>query len=135
MLKKDSLSLDVDTRFSGTRNNPEIKGSINGIDIFNFTPETLTRGFLKGIIKELYNLSEKTHLEFKGLVGSGNGIRKNVHLKNEAEKMYNKNMKIPVYTEEAACGAALFALISAGLYKNKNEIRKLIRYKGDSKND
>lgn len=135
MLNKDCFSLDVDTRFSGTRNHPEIKGSINGIDIFNFTPETLTRGFLKGIIKELYNLSQKTNLEFKGLVGSGNGIRKNVHLKNEAEKMYNKNMKIPVYTEEAACGASLFALISAGLYKNKNEIRKLIRYKGDSKND
>lgn len=37
-------------------------------------------------------------------------------------------MKIPAHMEEAAVGAALFAAIACGIFKNAHEAQQLIRY-------
>ena len=41
-------------------------------------------------------------------------------------------MKIPVHTEEAAFGAALYALISAGVFKNAEEAQKIVRFRSNN---
>ena len=118
MAKKGASPLTVDTRFSGTRQNAEIKGAISGITTENFTPEGLTSGVLGGIIDELYSMYSIMGVSKKGLVGSGNGIRKNNYLIETAEKTLGLKMKIPLHNEEAAVGAAMYASICAGIYEN-----------------
>lgn len=72
-----SSSFKVDTRFAGTRLNSEITGGISGITTENFTPSALTYGVLCGMTDELLNIYEKMGICKSGIVGSGNGIRKN----------------------------------------------------------
>lgn len=118
----------VDTRFSGTRSDETIRGSINGISTENFTPYGLTYGVLEGMITELYNMYLDMGVTRKGIVGSGNGIRKNKALGKIANDMFLSELKIPAHTEEAAFGAALFGMISAGIFKDSATAKKLISY-------
>ena len=109
----DDCNLTVDTRFCGTRNNPDIKGAVLEITEENFTPQQLTKGFLIGMCNELYSFYEQMkQVKSEGctsLVGSGNGIRKNKALQHYLEKTFNMPLEIPKNTEEASYGAALFA--------------------------
>lgn len=123
-----SSPLLVDTRFSGTRRDQSIKGSISGITTENFRPKYLTQGILEGMISELYEMYKETNTEKNGIVGSGNGIRKNINLIKIAEEKFGSTLKIPAHTEEAAFGAVLFGLISCGHFKNMAEAQKLIRF-------
>ena len=124
---KTDTTLKVDTRFAGTRADATARGSITNISTDNLTPPDLAFGVLKGMIQELFDmycLMNKTH---GGIVGSGNGIRKNKVLAQIAERVFGGKLRIPTYTEEAACGAALFALVAS---KNKtlDDVRALIKY-------
>ena len=109
----DNCSLSVDTRFCGTRYEPEIKGAVLQITEDNFTPQQLTRGFLTGMCRELYSFYEEmekvTGIKRMHLVGSGNGVRKNKILQHYLELTFKMPLSIPENTEEAAFGAALFA--------------------------
>lgn len=108
----DNCSLSVDTRFCGTRREPDIKGAILQITEENFTPQQLTRGFLMGMCRELYAFYEQMEqlMEKKctHLVGSGNGVRKNNILQHYLEETFKMPLKIPANTEEAAFGATVF---------------------------
>src|SRR5699024_10723102 len=46
-------TLTVDTRFCGTRENPQLTGSINHLTLDNFKPEEFIYGVLGGIVEEL----------------------------------------------------------------------------------
>ena len=46
----------MNTRFSGTREDPSVRGSISGIGVDNFTPENLIAGVREGIAAELLEL-------------------------------------------------------------------------------
>lgn len=129
MLESDSPALLVDTRFAGTRKNAEIRGSITGITTDGFTPEALTKGMLCGMCDELYNMFLEMDTEISGIVGSGNGIRKNKHLIRLCEERFKKEIKIPNHCEEAAFGAALFSGIAAGIYNNSTEAQEIIKYR------
>ncbi|MBR5314043.1 MAG: hypothetical protein IKU45_01365 [Clostridia bacterium] len=129
MLKNsDKTPLEVNTRFAGTRSNADIKGSISGIGVDNFTPSHLTSGILHGMCNELFEMYKKMNVKKSGIVGSGNGLRKNASLVNVFENAFGAKMMFPAHLEEAAVGAALFALISNGTFKNANEAQKLIQY-------
>ena len=121
-------ALSVDTRFAGTRADKTVRGSILDISTQNFTPAALTKGVLDGIIKELYDMYKLMGVNIKGVVGSGNGIRKNKALIKAAEKSFGFNLKIPCHTEEAAFGAALYGMISAGYCRNMCEAGELIKF-------
>lgn len=103
----------VRTTFSGSRDCPDEKGSISGISTENFHPGALTVGMIMGILEELYmqykNMCTLTGKRASRLVGSGNGLRKNLLMQRLAEELFGMEMTIPVYEEEAACGAALCA--------------------------
>ncbi|MEW5817065.1 MAG: FGGY family carbohydrate kinase [Spirochaetota bacterium] len=124
--------LAVDTRFSGTRHEPEIRGRISNIDIGNFTPENLTAGFITGIVMELYNLfrllPESYREKIRVIVGSGNGLRNNPAMQAAVKNIFQLELKLPLFSEEAAYGAALMALAGAGRHSSLDNISQFIRY-------
>ena len=128
LLQKEGEALAVDTRFAGTRADKTVRGSICGISVENFTPAALTKGVLAGMIGELYEMYRSMNVEIGGIVGSGNGIRKNKALIEAAQNAFGYAMKIPCHTEEAAFGAALYGMLSCGRLENMREAGKLIRY-------
>jgi len=128
MLLADEPCLRVDTRFAGTRKNPEISGSVSGIREESFTPVSLTKGVLDGMVRELYDMYKAMGVEKSGIVGSGNGVRKNSALVRIFEEKFEARMLMPTHLEEAAVGAALFALVSAGVCKTAKEAQSMIKY-------
>ncbi len=128
MLLNAKDSLKVDTRFAGTRGDKSVTGSVLGINESNFTPEALTAGVLKGMTEELWNMYNSMGVSKAGLVGSGNGIRKNPHLVKITEEMFGFKMKIPCHAEEAAVGAAMYAAVASGIFKDSNEAQSIIKY-------
>lgn len=124
--------VQVNPQFCGTRKNPELRGSITNISLDNLTPQALIRGFLYGIAEELYTMYQGIcpHLVEKPmyLVGSGNGIRMNPVLQKIFEELFEMKLRIPVHTEEAAYGTALFSLVAAGKKASLREAQELIRY-------
>ena len=106
--------LQVGTTFQGTRIDPGLLGSIEGIREENFTPAALIRGVLEGMAQELYDMycemKPWINTETTVMTASGNGFRKNRHLLEAFEKVFHKKPVLSPYQEEAACGAALSCL-------------------------
>ena len=126
--KKESSTLRIDTRFAGTRADANIKGSISGITTENFTPSEFTIGILEGMAEELFGMYRLMGTKKCGIVGSGNGVRKNAALVKIFEEKFGSKMKIPGHLEEAAFGAALFGLVCAKMFGTASEVQKLIKY-------
>lgn len=121
--------LSVSTRFSGTRTDPDVRGSINQIGLDNFTPETLSAGILRGIVEELHQMYTKMSAEHNtvGIAASGNAMRRNPALRKICADLFGKTLLLPLHTEEVAFGAALFGGISAGIL-TRNESYTKIQY-------
>lgn len=121
----------VRTTFSGTRSDPQQRGSITGIGVENFHPGAMTLGIISGILEELHEMyvemCHATGRKATRLVGSGNGLRKNKLMQQLAEEVFGMKLEIPLYQEEAAYGAALYALAATGKDSLGN-IQKKIRY-------
>ena len=102
--------ITVDTRFCGTRQDPSVRGSIFGIGESNFTPAALLSGVMNGIASELYDMAGPVCRDVasgkRGLVGSGNGIRKNPAMSGVLERKFGAKLTVPAYPEEAAYGAS-----------------------------
>lgn len=124
----ENVHITADTRFGGTRKNPEQKGGIYNITTENFIPGEFKEAVLRGIAEELFKMYEEMGQKREYLVGSGNGIRKNSHLKKAAEDIFKVKIKIPLYKEEAAFGAALGALWASGEFKDIKEVKSFIKY-------
>ncbi|HIR28472.1 MAG TPA: hypothetical protein IAB84_10930 [Candidatus Choladousia intestinigallinarum] len=124
--------LKVDTRFCGTRTEPGRRGGIENLGLENFTPEEFILGVLDGMAEELhtfYREMEKLGVaRAKYLIGSGNGLRMNPWLQRIFEERFGLPMQIPVHKEEAAYGAALWALTAAGAYPSIREAQQMIAY-------
>lgn len=105
----------VHTVFQGTRENPSLRGSIQGLSVDNLMPRSLTLGFLHGMTDELYGMYAR-YRDAAGqtgastLIGSGNGLRRNPHLRRIIARRFGLPLGLSKNEEEAACGAALFAL-------------------------
>lgn len=129
---EETSKLVVDPRFCGTRENPELRGSISGVGLQNFTPKHMIEGFLYGIAGEMYQLFEEIipQLDKKPekLVGSGNGVRMNPALQKAFEELFGMKLQIPVHTEEASYGTALFSLVAAGEYASLEKAQQVIKY-------
>lgn len=119
-----------DTRFSGTRRQPELRATASNISFDTFDAKHLVGSVINGIVDELYNLYLKMpekpwNLE---LVGSGNGVRKNKALQRAFELRFGAEIKIPAHNEEAAFGAALYGMTAAGMFSSLQEAQENIRY-------
>lgn len=102
--------LKVDTRFSGTRAEPEKRGKIEEISTDNFTPAALIYGVLDGMAEELYSMyrtiTAQTGDKKEKMIASGNGIRKNVWLQQIMSLKFQMPIQLAECEEEAAVGAA-----------------------------
>ena len=98
--------------FQGTRQDPTLRGSITGLSTENFTPRHLIFAMLDGMTEELYAMYRSYRNaggEATKLIGSGNGLRKNIHLQNCFSQVFGQQLIMSHCTEEAATGAALYA--------------------------
>lgn len=122
-------TLFVNTQFCGTRSNPQKRGSISNIGIYNFTPEHFAVGIYSGMSEELYGFyATNKNLKHTKLIGSGNGIRKGKALKGILEKRFKMPLYVPSHTEEASYGASLFAMVGVGIFKSIRDAQKIIKY-------
>ena len=91
----------------------------------------MTLGVIGGILDELYEMYVEmcrvTGKKATKLVGSGNGLRQNKLMQELAEERFGMKLAIPQYQEEAAYGAALYALAATGK-EQLRQIQKKIRY-------
>lgn len=98
--------------FQGTREIPTLRGSITELDPENFTLRHLAWSLLTGMAKELHHLygcyAAQGGKPMK-LIGSGNGLRKNVHLQACFADAFGQPLTLSACTEEAATGAAFYA--------------------------
>lgn len=122
--------LTVSTTFSGTRENPALRGGIHGLSVDNFTPVHLICGVLQGTVRELFRMYEDALPQLGQkpvfLVGSGNGLRKSAVWRELFSRAFALPLAVPAHKEEAAYGAALFGLTGCGL--SLQEAQRLIRY-------
>lgn len=108
--------LTVDTRFSGTRSEPERRGKIEKISTENFTPAALIYGVLDGMAEELYDMYHTIAVgsgqKKEKMIASGNGIRKNQWLQNIMSQKFQMTLQLAEYEEEAAVGAVRSATLA-----------------------
>ena len=78
---------------------------------------------------ELYTLFESFCIKGKVLVSSGNAVRKSNVLRHYLEELFCMKLFVPAHTEEASFGAAIFASVASGIYKDTFEAAKqMIHY-------
>ena len=108
--------LHVNTQFCGTRENPDIRGSILGIDEASFTPGALALGVVRGMVDELHDgFDPAAHPQLRRLVASGNAVRKNPMLRRLLHETFSMPLLLTAQQEEAALGAALLGGIAGGI--------------------
>ena len=98
--------------FQGTREHPERRGSITGLTPENFTVRHLIWSMLEGMVSELHDLYACYAAQGgkpQKLVGSGNGLRKNIHLQKCFAEAFGQPITMSGCVEEAATGAAIYA--------------------------
>ena len=110
-----TTELPVDTRFAGTRLEPQLRGRIMDIGDGDFTPGALARGFIHGMVRELTAMVDRnTAARFNHVLVSGNAIRKS----RLARQFITAELGLPCVTaenrEEAAVGAARAAARAEG---------------------
>ena len=125
---KTKGSLIVDTRFMGTRINPDVRGSISGITPENLNPAEIIYGTIEGMTTELYDMFAGLDISCESLIGSGNGIRKTPAFAKSLSKRFGKELKIPAHKEEACFGACLFSLVAIGEFEKVSDAQKIIKY-------
>ena len=77
---------------------------------------------------------EKMGVKAKGIAASGNAVRKNHLLRAILEQTFGLKIMVPSHSEEAAFGAALFALAACGRFDSLYEAcEALIRYIGEDR--
>lgn len=127
---KTETSMKADSRFCGTRLDHTITGSYSGITENNFTPEDLLLSTLYGMTNELYEMYISASKKCTKVVCSGNGMRKNKALRKITSEIFNCEILVPCYKEEASYGAAISSMAGAKI-KTLDEARQLIRYEGE----
>lgn len=101
----------VEPHFLGERHDPDLRGTVRGIDLSNFTLGGLARGLAEGICSALRGMLPPQALAGRVLVrASGNALRRNPLLVASAERVLGLPVVLGEAREEAAFGAALLAL-------------------------
>ncbi|MBE5785962.1 MAG: MerR family transcriptional regulator [Clostridiales bacterium] len=126
---KGRSPLQVDTSFCGTRQDPQRRGAIAGIDEQNFTPENLILGVIQGMCKELHGLflDAQSHNKCE-IVASGGAVQRIEILKDVIRDDFGMPVFLNQNREEAAVGAALFAAVAAGALHGIEDFAGFIHY-------
>ncbi len=132
MKEMDNMDLDLSIKdiecmpfFLGQRGIDSNNAYFSNITEANFTPQNIVKSLVQGMANELYfyykNLPKDKKDSINYIIGSGNGIRKNLHLQKAVELIYEKPLHLFNLHEESCLGAIIHAAKGAGIYKNYNE--------------
>jgi len=114
--EEGASGITVNTRFSGTRLEPNLRGSISGIGVDNLTVANLARGFVEGMVRELADMASAAGVkDFTRIIASGNAVRRNPVVSEVIESIFGLPCYISTNREAAALGAAYAAAIGLGL--------------------
>ncbi len=127
--------LTVEPLFAGRRSAPASRGSVSGMSAENNAPGHWARAFIEGIVRELAGYYQQMLAAGLAprvrLTGSGNGMRLNPVMRDAAARTFGMPVAIPKWREEAACGAALAAMVGAGALGSFREASTLVQYEAD----
>ena len=100
----------ADTRFGGTRTDPDVRGAVEGIAVDNLTPGALARAFLEGEVRELADMVAGVDTAGIGeVVAAGNAVRNNPLMTSLIADAFALPCRAAPVPEEAAVGAARIA--------------------------
>lgn len=106
----------VDTRFSGTRGSPGVRGAIAGIGVDNLAVGNLSRAFVEGMVRELADLFHAVeHRNVARIAAGGNAVSKNPLVAQAIETLFGRKCCKSTCREEAAVGAAYAAAVALNL--------------------
>ncbi len=112
-LAKTETDLQIFPYLYGSRADQDRCGEVTGLTEKNFYPSDFIRAFIAGMAKELYDAYQQFPAELrcrkKVIVASGNGIRRNILMQQEIEKVFGLPVILRQIEEEAAVGAAVWA--------------------------
>lgn len=124
-----ATALRVDTRFSGTRDDPSVRGAITDIAPDNMTLPHLYWGIADGVVTELAHLvtDHRRILDApESYIGiSGNAIKRSAALRTTLAERFARPLRTLIDAEAAARGAAMLAAAAlAGGAEALPEIQK-----------
>jgi sugar (pentulose or hexulose) kinase len=92
----------------------------------------MTRALLEGIADQIAGsyaaLCDAAGRSYRQLVGAGNGLRQNPVLAAIVAEKLALSIVFPRHREEAAVGAALIAMIAAGIFADRTIASHFIRF-------
>jgi sugar (pentulose or hexulose) kinase len=122
--------LRCEPRFSGTRLDPEVRGSITGLSPHNFNAGHLARAVLEGMGRSLHEgfqaIIDVTSNKPAKLIAAGNGLRENPLLAEIVSQAFGLPMQFTRHREEAAFGAVLTASVGTNLFANLDDAAKTL---------
>ena len=102
-------------------------GGLYNVTEKNFKPENVIYATLKGMAQELFDMFDKVDKSsFHLLVASGNAVRLNPIFQTILSNIFNMPLYLPVISEEAAYGTALWI--------NSSTEKKILYKKGAEEN-
>jgi sugar (pentulose or hexulose) kinase len=113
--------VQADVRFSGTRDDPDVRGGFGGIDAHHLSFADLAGAALRGIAEELVAMYETMDAPREVVVGAGNGVRRSSVLREALRRCTGHEPAVSTAPEEAAFGAALVAGLGVGVFANVAE--------------
>ncbi|MDE7187084.1 MAG: hypothetical protein K2O13_06205 [Lachnospiraceae bacterium] len=109
-----ATDLRITPTLYGSRKCPAPGGRMEGLLPENFTLGDVVRAYVTGMASELFRMYEQLpdtlKREKREIVASGNGIRRNRLLRQEVERIFGLPVRFRKIEEEAAAGAAMWAL-------------------------
>lgn len=113
-----ATELRITPALYGSRNGSAPGGRVEGLTAENFTLGNVVRAYAAGMALELFRMYEQLPDTLKQgkteIIASGNGIRKNRLLRQEVERIFVLPVRFRDIEEEAAAGAAMWALKEFG---------------------
>ena len=131
LVDKTATDLVADCRFCGTRSDPTVRGAFSSVSESNFTVGDIALAVMNGMVAELHDMYTAAGGDARGIVCSGNGVRRNPALQRVISSAFDSAIKIPRYEEEAAYGAALAASVACGINADIDSARSKIKYTGE----
>lgn len=109
-LQADSGDISFDPLFLGERRNPQLRASITGLNLDNFSLPALARSLAAGIVRQLVAPFPPEFLQRRHcVVGSGNCVRLCQTIQQEISRQTALPLELRQTPEEAATGAAKLA--------------------------
>jgi len=118
--------------FTGLRSQPDLRGCFAGLSPETLTPGHLTRALLEGMAEAFHGFYERMAQQVGprgGLVGAGNGIRRNPLFADILAERFERPLRVPAQSEAGAWGAAALTGVRLGLLPDLDEIGALIAYR------